>query len=60
MRSTNDGAHRYTFSIFIKINIEKNNALYWLVSVPVYAGLNDTMSRDIIFEYKDNVVTSEV
>ena len=39
---------------------EKNNALYWLVSGPVYAGLNDTMSRDIIFEYKDNIVTPVV
>ena len=39
---------------------EKNNALYWLVSGPVYAGLNDTMSRDIIYEYKDGNVTPVV
>jgi hypothetical protein len=32
---------------------EKNDALYWLISGPVYAGLNDTASKDMILQYKD-------
>ena len=36
---------------------EKDNALYWLISGPVYAGLNDTISRDMILQYKDDKIT---
>jgi len=36
---------------------EKNNALYWLIAGPTYLGLNEEMSRDMILQYKDSVVT---
>ena len=39
---------------------EKNNALYWLIAGPTYLGLNDTISKDLILQYKDNVVTPVV
>ena len=39
---------------------EKNDALYFFIAGPVYAALNDTISRDIIYEYKDNQVTPVV
>jgi len=32
---------------------EKNDALYWFISGPVYAGLNDVASKDLILQYKD-------
>ena len=39
---------------------EKNDALYWLISGPVYAGLTDTVSKDLILQYKDGSVSPVV
>ena len=39
---------------------EKNDALYWLISGPVYLGLKEEMSRDMILQYKGGVVTPVV
>jgi len=39
---------------------EKNDALYWLISGPVYAGLTDTVSKDLILQYKGGAVSPVV
>ena len=39
---------------------EKNDALYWLISGPVYLGISEEMSRDMILQYKGGVVTPVV
>ena len=39
---------------------EKNDALYWLISGPVYLGSSQEMSRDMILQYKSGVVTPVV
>ena len=39
---------------------EKNDALYFFIAGPVYLALNDTISKDIIYEYKNNTLTPVV
>ena len=39
---------------------EKNNALYWLIAGPIYAGLNDVVNKDYIVQYKDGNINPVV
>ena len=36
---------------------EKNDAVYWLIAGPVYLGLTQELSRDMIVQYKGGVAT---